>query len=340
MRYLLLALAGLPAAVLGATQWDAFLDTYYGYDSSAPRSAERSFTTQALRHNEPNVNLAMIGGRVEEKNFRGKLTLHGGNSVEANTIEETSDLKYLQEAFAGARAGEVWFDGGIFLGHIGAESWISRDNWTYTRALGSEYTPYYETGLRASWKKFQFFILNGWQNIRETNGAKSLGLSWAHAFSPRLHFTYNNFFGDEEVVSARSRFRAYHNFILKYLPSQTWNYLLTWDLGHQSQQRNDGVDLWWTVALTVRRVISADRAWALRLEHYADPHEANVLTSGGAGFVTSSVSLNFDQRLGERLWWRTEVRGYEARDRLFPEGRRGLRKTDGLLVTSLSISLF
>ena len=39
----------------------AFVDTYYAYDVNRPADGERRFTTQPVRHDELNVNLAWLG---------------------------------------------------------------------------------------------------------------------------------------------------------------------------------------------------------------------------------------------------------------------------------------
>lgn len=297
-----------------------FLDTYYAYDFSHPQG-KRPFTTQPSRHNEPNINLVSGGVKWEGDSYRGNFVIQGGNSVEANTLSETSDLRYIQEAFVGKKMAEkTWIDGGIYLGHIGAESWISRENWTYTRSLNLDYVPYYTAGVRITHENFQFHLMNGWQNMREDNQAKSFGIQYVYPLNEEMTFTYNNFFGDEEVVSTRSRFRGYHNFIMKWTPAGSFGYLAAVDIGHQSQQRDNGVDGFGVASLTIRKTLSETQAVAMRIEHYADPHGANVTED----FVTSSASVNFDQAFPRDILWRTELRGYTER-------------ADAFVVTSLSI---
>jgi hypothetical protein len=314
-----------------SVEWEGFLDTYVAHDFNRPRNNQRLFTTQPERHNGPSINLAFAGLRFQEERWRGRIALQGGNSVEANTLAENSDLRYIQESFVGYKLGEeTWIDGGIYLGHIGAESFISRDNWTYSRSLNLDYVPYYAAGIRVTHKKFQFHIMNGWQNMREDNKAKSVGLQYNHSKS----FTYNNFFGDEEVVFFRPRFRGYHNFIFR-----SDNFIGAFDIGHQAQRENNGTDIWWAISGTARRVLSETQSMAMRLEHYQDPHQANVETLTPAGFRVSSASVNFDQKLPIKTVWRTELRGFYSHDEIFPEGNQGKNRLDGFLVTSLAISL-
>jgi hypothetical protein len=247
-----------------------FLDTFYAFDSNHPEAKKRRFTTQASRHDEPAVNLAYFGATYESKNYHGRFALQAGESVNRNTTQEPNEgkswgeagLRNIQEAYLGRKlSSHTWLDGGIYLGHIGAESWISKDNWTYTRALNLDYVPYYSAGIRLTHElnkheSIQFHLMNGWQNMSENNSAKAVGLQFIHAFSDKLKFTYNNFFGDEKIVSNRSRFRAYHNFILRWVLNEKWQFLAAMDFGHQSQQQNHGVDTLFAATFTVRRVLN------------------------------------------------------------------------------------
>lgn len=334
-----------------------FIDTYYAYDSNNPSSHEREFTTQPVRHNEFNINLAYFEAVLKREKTRGRLALQYGQSVTKNTVGEPTlgstsgpqDAKVFQEAFVGKKIGpKTWIDAGIFLGNIGAESWISKDNWTYTRALNLDYVPYYSAGVRLDHQfnekqSGQIQILNGWQNMSENNNAKAIGMQFKQTLGQRTVFTYNNFLGDEKVVpnpktlKFNSRFRGYHNFILQFLMSDKWQFLYAFDFGHQSQQNNNGVDGWVASAFTVRRVLNEEQSIAVRAEYYNDRHQANIVTNTNNGFQVSGLSMNFDQKLDENAMWRTEVRGFHSKDKIYPRGTTYLNRMDGFLVTSLSM---
>lgn len=331
-------------------KFGGFLDTYYAYDFNNPKNHEREFTTQPVRHNEFNINLAYIEAVMKQEKTRGRLALQFGQSVTKNTLGEPNegatsgpdDSKIFQEAYIGKKIGEkTWLDFGIFLGNIGAESWISKDNWTYSRALNLDYVPYYSSGIRIEHnltekESVQFHFLNGWQNMSENNHGKAIGMQYKNLINEKLTFTYNNFFGDEEVVSTKARFRAYHNFILQWLKNDQWQYLFSVDFGHQSQQENKGVDGWTATTLTLRRILNAEQSLALRMEYYADPHEANVVTNTNNGFQVMGASLNFDQKLDQNVLWRSELRGFSSKDDIYPQGTSHKNKYNGFLATSFS----
>ncbi len=338
IRFLVFLIISFQA--FASVKTSGFLDTYYAWDFNRPHNNKRLYTTQPDRHNEPGVNLVYGDVTLDQENTRGRLALQAGNSVIRNTEFEGKTLRFIQEAYVGKRISEkTWIDGGVFLGHIGAESWVSKDNWTYTRAINLDYVPYYATGLRVTHENLQVYLMNGWQNIREDNKAKAIGVQYKKAIRKDLKFTYNNFFGDEEVVSSRPRFRAYHNFVLQWDKDERWQYLSAFDFGHQSQQKNNGIDPWWAVTLTARRVLDEIRSLAFRFEYYADPHEANIKTPSALGFQVTGASVNFDQKLASNILWRNEVRGFSSRAKIYPEHHQALSHLDSFFVTSLSLWL-
>ena len=154
------------ADTLTSVTFGGFVDTYYAWDFGRPPTLDRSFaggalfTTQPARHNEFNVNLAFLEAKVSGDRVRGRLALQVGTSVQSNYSGEptTGNVsgptleRHIQEAVAGVRiARAAWVDAGIFFSHMGMESWISRDNPTYTRSLVAEYSPYYQSGVKFTW---------------------------------------------------------------------------------------------------------------------------------------------------------------------------------------------
>lgn len=315
---------------------DAFLDAYYAYDFNHPRWKERPYTTQAQRPHEPNINLAHLGLNLKEDKWHGRLALQGGDSVRANTqLEANQDLGGIQEAYLGHRlASKTWLDAGIYLGNIGMESWISKNNFNYTRSLLLDYVPYYLAGLRLTHDfsdetHFEFHLMQGWQNISETNSAKAVGLQ-----IKKGSFTYNNFLGDEKVYPhQKTRFRTYHNFIYAIAVSEDVKSLVAFDIGTQGQQENNGVDSWFATALTFQQKLSSSENLGYRLEYYADPHEANVETLTPHGFEVVSASINYDKKFSENVLWRSEIRSFRSRDKIYNS-----KRDDGFFVSSIALS--
>lgn len=329
-------------------RWSGFLDTYYAYDLGKPAAIDRSFTTQAARHNEFNVNLAHVAVSLTGDRVRGRFALQAGTSVQANYGAEPSIggysgpalSRHIQEATAGTRLGDgLWLDAGIYFSYIGGESWISRDNATYTRSLVAEYSPYYLSGAKLTYQRpgspftVQLHVMNGWQNISETNGDKAFGgrLDWQ--VTPALSLGYANFFGNELPDSVAPRMRSFHQVLGKLALGGGLVVQGQTDFGHQ------GTSDWWGWVVTARRPITPAVAFAVRAEGYSDPDQVILATGTANAFKGHGASLNLDVSMAGGLLWRTEARVLRTSAALFPDnGAPNATRTNVLAVSSLALS--
>ncbi|HYH83538.1 MAG TPA: porin [Longimicrobium sp.] len=347
-RVLAAALAALALAAPARAQqadtaarvtFGAFVDGYYAYDFNRPGDHDRAYTTTAQRHDEFAVNMAHVEARYQSPQARGRLALHAGTSVQANYAAEPDEvagmqnlLPYLQEAYAGvAVTPTLWIDAGIFFSHIGNESWISAENPTYTRSLPAEFSPYYETGVRASWQAHPSLavtavVVNGWQNVSETNHDKAGGLRLDWTASPAVTVSYSNFVGREASAATGDQgIRFFNDFTARIAPSSRVLVIPTFDIGTQ-----DG-DTWYGASIVGRYFVTPTVAVNGRVERYDD--RDGVLAPG---LRVNGASLGLDVVRGPATW-RTEVRGYfGADDAIFP-GHDGAEKSAVAAVTSLSV---
>jgi hypothetical protein len=332
--------------------WNAFVDTYYAWDFNRPSNFDRAFTTQPARHNEFNVNLAHVEVKVTAPRMRGRVALQAGTSVQSNyageprvgSISGPELARHIQEAVVGVRAGErIWIDEGVYLSHIGQESWISRDNPTYSRSLIADYSPYYETGVKATWTASgkltaQLHILNGWQNISETNSSKALGVRLDYAATPRVALGYANFIGNEAPDTVPSRLRVF-NEVFAFVTHDPVNVWVTFDYGMQRRAPAAGNSRWYGGAAIARLKINPTVAVSGRLERYVDPDGVMVTTGTPNAFRVSGGSLGVDVAPVPDVLWRLEVRGYAARDPIFPTHvGAGFSERDGFVVSSLALT--
>jgi len=348
----------VPARVLGqdtsrAVTLGGFVDTYYAWDFNrpGPTSFDRAYTTQAARHDEFNVNLAYLELKLSGPRVRGRVALQAGTSVQANYAGEPQTgavagptlARHIQEAVVGVRAaGNLWVDAGVYLSHIGQESWISRDNPTYTRSLIAEFSPYYETGVRATWAATpkltaQLHVLNGWQNIAETNHDKALGMRLDYVVGPHLAVGYDNFIGNEAPDTAASRLRVF-NEVLAAVSAGKWQGWITLDYGLQRRAPASGSSSWYGGAVIVRYAAGAAVALSARLEAYADPDGVIVGTGTPSAFRASGASLGVDVSPVPGTLWRTELRAFAAPHAIFPVGGGGFAADDGVVVSSLALT--
>jgi len=241
----------------------------------------------------------------------------------------------------------VWIDAGVFFSPFGSESWISRDNWTYTRSLIADNSPYYESGVRLTWQALrvleaQVHVINGWQNISETNSDKSLGVRLDYTPRDGVDIAYDGYFGDEAPDSAPSQPRAWQELIVQLKPLPQVGLRATYDYGWQRRVGAPGSAVWRGWAGIARWQATPAVALATRVEGYSDPEQVIVATNLPFGLRATGASLNVDMAPAPRLLWRTELRALGAHDPIFTHGGGTVTRAsrhDVLLVTSAALTL-
>ncbi|MFN8579455.1 MAG: outer membrane beta-barrel protein [Gemmatimonadaceae bacterium] len=360
---IVLAFAALPTVVHAQAAsrdttikvtFGGFVDSYYAYDFGRPASFDRSFasgatfTTQPARHNEFNINLAYVEANLSGNRLRGRLSLQAGTSVQSNYAGEPTHGsvsgptlgRHIQEAFAGYQVTpHLWIDGGVFYSHIGVESWASRDNPTYTRSLVADYSPYYSSGVRATWQATprlaaRLDVINGWQNISETNSDKGAGIRLDFNATPTATVSYYNFINNE----AGGRLRVFNGAGTKLTSGRT-TFLGELDYGSLgAPSSGGGASTWWGFTAVARQQVSAKVAVSGRVEGFNDRDQVSINTGLTDPFRGSGVSGGIDVTPQSRFVWRLEARGFFADAPIFPSGTASPRKNGGFVVSSLALT--
>jgi hypothetical protein len=333
----------------------AFVDAYFAYDFNHPRNLDRPFTTQAARHDEFNINLAYLEAVLNGPRLRGRFAAQFGTSVQANyageprlgTLSGPDVSRFIQEATIGyAIAPRLWLDGGVFFSPFGSENWISRDNWTYTRSFIADNSPYYEAGVKATWQatptvSAQLHVINGWQNISETNSDKALGARIDYTPHDGFDFAYDAFVGNEQPDTLPSQLRVWQEGIAQFRVTSRLQLRATYDYGFQRRPNNAGAGSWYGWAAIARYQVASRVAFALRAEGYSDPDQIIVTTGQPLGLRVDGASFNVDVAPAPRLLWRIEVRSLIAADPLFTYSNETLTRPsrrDTFVVTSVALT--
>ena len=336
--------------------WGGFVDTQYAFDFNAPASGDRAYSTQPARANEFNLNLGFIEANVSSEKLRGRLALQAGTSVQANYSAEPtngavsgSDLsRHVQEARLGYKVSpKTWIDAGIFFAHVGAETWISRDNIVLTRSLVADYSPYYMSGVKITHSAtdsltLQLLVTNGWQTISENNTDKNIGTGIEYSLK-NISFAYNTLLGNEMSpdllgTPRPSEFRHYHNFIVRNKNAESLEWVAEFDFGFQKKSIGSGTSDWWGTSLLARYKISDTGKIAFRTEYFDDPDQIVIVTGQPQSLSAYGGSIGWDQTLESYLMWRTEVRYLQADEKVFPKNTSEISKNNTTVTTSLALS--
>lgn len=331
---------------------EGYGEVYYGYDFNTPTSNNRpDFVYSHSRHNEVAVNLAMLRAMYEKGRVRANIGIMAGTYANANLAAEPGVMKNIYEANAGIRlhkTHDLWVDAGIFESHIGPEGAVSMDCPNITRSMIAEGSPYYEAGVRLSYRTvnqkwyFALLHLNGWQRIQRVpgNSLPSGGLQITRTPNKNLLFNISTFVGTD-FPDAQRRMRY---FVDLYTTMKFWKkfeFTAAIDLGMQevSPVATNTYDEWLGTALILRYKPTTRSTWVLREERFYDPysviHTADV-ANPGPGFNVWSLTLGYDRWITQNVVWRIEGRVFISEDPIFSRGT-ALFNDNYLATTSLAV---
>jgi hypothetical protein len=313
-----------------------FVDVYYGYNFNGVDPAFRTFDVQ---HNAFSLSLAEVAfakAVTPESRVGFRVDLGFGKTADlVAAYEPESDgkeiYKHIQQAYASLLTGKVTWDVGKFVTPIGAEVIESQDNWNYTRAILFGYAiPFYHVGVRAAVPvgdtlTLTGFLLNGWNNGSELNGAKTFALN--ATLKPSSSFTwYLNYMGGEEVEDGdvRHLFDTTASLALNDRLSLMGNF----DYGKEGDVE------WWGVAAYAR--LQASPSWAIvgRYE-YVDDSQGGFMTLGTKG---QSITVTSDHLIAGALKARLEYRTDFADEDVFPKDDGTVKGSQTTLSVGLVVS--
>jgi hypothetical protein len=320
-----------------------YVDFYYQYDFDNPATKERpSFLYNYKRHNEFNINLALLKVSYSNKNVRANIGLMAGNYPQYNLSAEPSPVQHIYEANIGyAFSDKLSMDAGIMPSHIGFETAISQDNWNLSRSILAENTPYYETGIKLNYipnEKWTtaFLILNGWQNIKETNSNKAIGSQVQCKPTDKWLLNSSTFIGSEKPDSVK-QLRLFHNFYVTYAVSKKLNAAILFDAGAEKKINSSGFNNWLGAAFLLQYSMNSTFYSACRIEYYKDKRGVLVSTNLPGGFQTTGLAWNIDYMPVKNISIRAEAGYFHSANKIFIKNNV-LKKNNFSLLGSVAVS--
>ncbi len=305
-----------------------FLDVFYVYDFNKPITDFRQpFFYNHNRHNEFNLNLGFVKIAVEHAKYRAKFALHTGTYVADNYAAEPPMLQSINEANIGVslnKKNNLWIDAGILTSHIGFESAISIDNWTLTRSILAENSPYFSAGAKLTYNpnstwEIAALVLNGWQVIQRVpgNSLPSFGTQILHKPTQNIALNWSTFVGTTDPDSTR-RMRYFNNFYGQFQLAKKLGIIAGFDIGAQQKSINStAYNVWFSPVIIAQITLTQNLKTAFRAEYYQDEAGIIIPTNTQNGFKTTSFSWNFDYSPTANLACRIEGRWLKSDDNIF-----------------------
>ncbi|MCU0321492.1 MAG: porin [Chitinophagaceae bacterium] len=326
-----------------------FVDIFYSYDFNKPKTNYRqNFLYNHNRHNEFNLNLGYLKLAVNHAKYRANFALHGGTYSNDNYASEPQTFQNIFEANAGISLNtknSLWLDAGIFASHIGFETAVSIDNWTLTRSLLAENSPYYLSGAKLTFtpnKQWEIaaLICNGWQRIQrvQENSLPSFGTQIKFSPTEKAMFNWSTFIGTDDPDSTR-RMRFFNNFFGQFQINKKVSLIAGFDIGIQQQTKNSSQhEAWFSPVMIAKYAIAKKWATAFRAEYYQDKTGVLIATKTPNGFNTTGFSLNFDYLPTSTIACRIESRWLNSKDKIFERGNV-LTNNNFLITSSLVVKI-
>lgn len=320
-----------------------FLDVFYAYDFNKPNTNYRQpFFFHHNRHNEFNINHGFVRFGIDHSRYRAAIALQAGTYVQDNYAEEPDLLKNIFEANVGLSLNQyntLWIDVGIFASHIGFESAVSIENWTLTRSLLADNSPYYLTGAKLTYTPTDKWMIagliyNGWQRIQRLEGNSMPSFGTQMKFMPKKDVTFNwsTFLGTDTPDSTRSM-RYFNNFYAQQRLSEKIGLIAGLDFGAQQKSKNSSsYFFWYAYSLILKHQLSTQLAYAIRAEYYSDKNNVIIPVESGERFRSHGYSLTINYYPIENIALRVEGRMLKSPNPLFLKDNQ--LQTDNFFVVS------
>ncbi len=310
----------------------AYVETFFTYDFNEPQNGKRqAFLVNHNRHNEVNINLALIQLSMRSKRVRAVVELQAGTYAEDNYAREEDLLKNIYQSYVGIaldKRSRWWLDMGIYLSHLSFESLKSLENPTLTRLVITENIPYYLSGAKLTFSpkgKWSFMagISNGWQQIRREPGNSSFYYATEIRYKgeKRIDGHWSTFFGNQGPDSA-SRFRFYSNIDLGFSLTENLNLIILYH--HIFQQKPEGsgeYDQCNSAGFILNYLFNSQWSTAFRYEYYHDPEFIITNNPSPDPFLLNGLSLNFNYKPIPTVQASIEVRWFNSPNSIFPDGQ-------------------
>ncbi|MEO8378208.1 MAG: porin [Acidobacteriota bacterium] len=297
--------------------FEGFIDAYYAWNANSPDRHENFVPgtgTSAKRSNEAALNLVALEISRDAAPAGFKLFLVAGNGTDIvhagepqGTATGPETYRHVYQASVSCKLNDrLMLEGGLYPSHIGFESFLSKDNWNYTRSWLGELSPYYQTGIKAAYAlnrnwSGQVHLLNGWQIIGENNDGKSVGTQIAYS-KDRLTASLNTFLGPE-LANDNHSLRMFGNVVIVYKATPQVSLGASVDVGRQ-ERPGSGDANWKGIAAYGRYAMSERAAFAVRAEQFDDPDNG----ISGTAQTLREVTLTYEIRPAHNLIVKIEGR--------------------------------
>lgn len=310
---------------------NGLIDMYYMYDFNHPAPGAlvsgRAFDVKSdsfsLSLLELNVNRAVT--KASPLGFTATVTLgKTADIVNATEPGGVNTYKYLQQLYATYLLGNTTVDFGKFVTMMGYEVIESSSNDNYSRGLLFTYAiPFYHMGFRvtqpiSSTLSSQLFLVNGWNDVEDENGGKTIGTDLNWTPNSKVNLILNWLGGDEGSATtgggigfATPGIRNTQTLDFVGVFNLTSILKLGLNVDYASAKGKGGASSgnWSGEAVYARYQMPRGNAVALRMEHFEDPNGLRTGFSQDMNEITFTMEHVWRSDLITRVEFRHDHAG-------------------------------
>lgn len=253
------------------------LDGYWSYNTNTP-----VFRFNALRAFDVNdqafsLNYGELAVNYTNNNVGFRVDIGFGDAAERihSNPADTQIWRHIQQAFITGNKDKFTVDFGKWVTPVGAEVMETRDNWNYSRGLLFSFgLPFYHFGAKGTYKfsdraTVGAYIVNGWDNVRENNTAKTVGILGRFRPVDKVGVAANVLIGDENPTDG---VRQLFDGVVTYEATERLAFMASYDY---ARDKTFGSGMFWQGGAFYAKAKASDKlTLASRYEWFGDRHNS------------------------------------------------------------------
>lgn len=262
-------------------QYGAFVDAAYLLDFNHPANDLFRNRGTAYKVDEPVINMAgayLRKSASQASRWGMELTVQAGQdsrifgfSATAPNLPGASGLRHLgptDVSYLLPVGNGLTVQGGIFSSFIGYDSLYAKDNFSYTRPWGADYTPYLMLGVNASYPLSTkltgtTFVVNGYWHLGNANSVPSFGGQLAYKPTPHWTLKETALVGPHQSDTAFQFWRVLSDNIAEWKRDRT-TLAFEYQLSTEQVAASGNLRAYWMSAqMPMHRAL--DKHWSLTL---------------------------------------------------------------------------
>ncbi len=270
-------------------QYGGFIDFGYSLDFNYPSNHLFRNRGTTPRVNELDLNMAGVYVRrdaSELSRWGMELTVHAGEdskifgfSATAPNVAGANWLRHFGRAnvsYLAPVGNGLTVQAGLFNSLIGYDSLYAKDNFSYTRPWGADYTPYLMFGVNASYpfnKKLSgtLYLINGYWHLANANGVPSFGGQLAYKATARWTLKETLLYGPHQSDTSLEFWRFFSDGIAEWKRERV-TVAFEYQVGTERVAAAGNPRAFWTAAqLPVHWALNKRWSVTVRPEFYWDP---------------------------------------------------------------------